>query len=182
MSAHIKKSMRDALKAQRVHLAERLTHAGESASEHFFSFFNFEPQTSFGIYWPMLTELDTRPLLHQLYGLGYTCALPCIIDEGLEFHEWEPGLNLTKWDFGIMQPPLTTPIVNPDVVIVPLLAFDRKGHRIGYGKGHFDKFLHSHTGTFIGFGFAGQEIEAVPHESHDIPLHYIVTEEGVIEI
>jgi len=180
MSAVIKSSMRESLKELRSQLFGRHPNAGEKVADQFFSFFNFKPKSIIGVYWPLGSELDSRPLLHRLYNQGYTCALPRVTEEGLVFHPWEPSLQLEKGNFGIQVPSLSTPILEPEVVIVPLLGFDRAGHRIGYGKGHYDKYLHNHEGIFIGIGFAGQEVDRVPHELHDIPLHFIVTEEGVI--
>ena len=180
MSAILKKSMRDSLKQKRAVLYERHPDAGEKAANHFFTFFNFPPQTIFGLYWPMASEIDPRPLLYRLSSMSYICTLPRVTPEGLVFHQWEPALELEKGTFGLQEPPPTSPVLEPDIVIIPLLGFDRRGHRIGYGKGHYDYYLQSHQGTFIGLAFAGQEVDRVPHETHDICLGYIVTEEGVI--
>lgn len=172
--------MRVILKEKRAELYGLNPDAGEKAAQNFLNFFNFDPGTKIGVYSPMENELDTTPLLNHLFDKGYVCALPRVMSGELVFHAWEPSAVLEKGDFGISAPPASSPLIEPDVVVVPLLGFDRRGHRIGYGKGHFDKYLHTHTGTFIGYGFSGQEVKESPSEPHDIPMHYIVTEAEVI--
>ena len=172
--------MRETLKEKRAELCKLHPQAGEKAAHNFLNFFDFEPGTIIGVYWAVKNELDTRPLLTHLFNKGYVCALPRVTDEGLTFHLWTPTLHLETGNFGLSEPPQSSPVLEPDVLVVPLLGFDRGGHRVGYGKGHYDRYLHSHNGVFIGYGFSGQEVTKTPFESHDIPMKFIVTESGVI--
>lgn len=180
MSSILKKSLREALKEKRKDLFERDPQASQKAAQEFLSYFEYSLETKIGFYWPKSHELDPRPLMHILSENGYECCLPRVAGKGLIFHLWNPALKLQPSEIGIDEPPASSPVLEPDVVLIPLLGFDRSGHRIGYGKGHFDYYLENHKGVFIGFGFAGQEIEKVPFEGHDIRLHYIVTEKEVI--
>jgi len=174
-----KRELREKMKEKRATLFATSPQVGEEIASLFFTFFDFSSHTSIGAYWPMGTELDTRPLLHRLYEKGLTCALPCVTSEGLLFRLWKPSLKLCKGKFGILEPPATSPLITPDVLLVPLLAFDKNGHRLGYGQGHYDHYLHHHKALTIGIGFKEQEIEEVPHQPHDYPLDYILTEGGV---
>jgi 5-formyltetrahydrofolate cyclo-ligase len=87
---------------------------------------------------------------------------------------------LQKGPFHVLEPFSTVPTAIPNVLLVPLLAFDRQGHRLGYGQGHFDRFLHQHKVITIGIGFKGQEVDKVPYQIHDFSLDYILTEEEII--
>ncbi len=82
----------------------------------------------------------------------------------------------------MLEPPSTAPLVVPDLILVPLLAFDKDGHRLGYGQGHFDKYLHQHKVITIGVGFSGQEVDKIPRQSHDFALEYLLTEKGLIRV
>ena len=136
-------------------------------------------------FWPFRTELDVRPLINHLFGLGYTIALPEITSkyEPLIFREWNPGQNLIKDNFGVMCLPKTAKIKKPDWLLVPLLAFDKNGFRLGYGGGFYDitlKSLREEKNIFaVGVGFEGQMIERVPYARHDIRLNAVLTEGAV---
>ena len=138
-------------------------------------------------FWPFRTELDVRPLINHLFDLGYTIALPEITSkyEPLIFREWNPGQNLIKDNFGVMCLPKTAKIKKPDWLLVPLLAFDKNGFRLGYGGGFYDitlKSLREEKNIFaVGVGFEGQMIERVPYARHDIRLNAVLTE-GVVYI
>ena len=136
-------------------------------------------------FWPFRTELDVRPLINHLYGLRYTIALPEIDSKNkpLIFREWNPRQNLIEDNYGVMCLPKTAAIKTPDWLLVPLLAFDKNGFRLGYGGGFYDitlKALKEEKNIFaIGVGFEGQMIERVPHAKHDIRLDAVLTEGGV---
>lgn len=134
-------------------------------------------------FFPMRSEIDPRPLMQGLVGRGLRLALPCVTKEGLVFRLWAYGDPLAKRRFGLSEPLESAMPVRPEAFIVPLAAFDRRGHRIGYGAGHYDRALAAHPDVpAIGVAFALQEIPAVPFEAHDQPLAAIVTEEGVISV
>jgi 5-formyltetrahydrofolate cyclo-ligase len=167
------------MKEKRALLSQQHPKAGEQICEFFMSTFHFLPLTMIGGYWPIGSELDIRPLLHKLIGKGYLCALPSITPEGLVFRRWTPSTCLEKGAFGIYEPPSVLPQVFPTILLVPLLAYDKEGHRLGYGQGHYDRYLHEHKAITIGVGFKDQEIEKVPRQSHDFALQYILTDEGI---
>lgn len=139
-------------------------------------------------YSPINSEFDPFPLMHALADKGAALALPVIIarDQALIFRAWRPDEGLVRGPFGIFQPSSDAPDVDPDVVFVPLAAFDRAGHRIGYGRGYYDRTLQNLRTmkkiTVIGLGFAVQEIEIVPRLPHDEQLDCVLTERELIDL
>lgn len=137
-------------------------------------------------FFPYQSEVDTRPLLGRLVGEGWTTALPIVIALGqpLQFRRWLPGEPTVagKWD--IPRPAETAPLVEPDVLLVPMLAFDRKGFRLGYGGGFYDRTLEllraKKPVTAIGVAYAAQEVDSVPHDAHDQVLDFVMTEKELI--
>ncbi len=136
-------------------------------------------------FFPYKSEIDTRPLLGKLAGDGWTTCLPIVISLGqpLIFRRWLPGEPTTPGVWGIPRPIDDAPLVEPDVLLVPLMAFDRRGFRLGYGGGFYDRTLELLRAekpiTAIGVGYAAQEVDSVPHASHDQPLDFVMTEKGV---
>ena len=139
-------------------------------------------------YWPIGSEIDPRALITRLKNEGGAdLCLPRVEEDGsMSFRAWAPGNELIPGRFGLQEPPASAPRVMPTLVLTPLLAYDRHGNRLGYGKGHYDRALHAlrEAGrVFVcGLAFHGQEIDEVPAEPHDIPLDWIVTERGSIPI
>ena len=134
-------------------------------------------------YWPLAGELDPRPCLDRLAARGHRLALPRMQGQGqpLAFHAWRRDDPLTPGGFGVMQPDPAQPRVTPDVLLVPLLGFDRRGHRLGYGKGYYDRTLRAlreggAAPLAIGLAFALQEVGEVPTGPADQPLDALVTE------
>jgi 5-formyltetrahydrofolate cyclo-ligase len=145
------------------------------------------PGTVVAGYSPIRSELDPTPLMQQLAALGARLALPSITARGksLSFRAWHPNDRLLPGPLGILEPSPAAAEVTPDIVLVPLAAFDRIGHRIGYGAGHYDRtlaHLHKSKGfAAIGIAFSAQEVVAVPALSHDVPLDYVLTETDVLD-
>lgn len=139
-----------------------------------------------GGFWPIRSEIDPRPAMRRLADAGLSLALPVITPSGMIFRAWRIGDELNAGKFGLSEPFATAPEVNPTALLVPLAAFDRRGHRIGYGAGYYDRAiarLSAHGRLFtIGICFATQEIERVPEEAHDRALDMIVTEREIIRI
>ena len=138
-------------------------------------------------YSPIRSEIDPAPLMLMLAEQGARLALPCVTARGqsLIFRIWHPNDRLMLGPLGIPEPSPAAAEVIPDVMLTPLAAFDRLGHRIGYGAGHYD-FTFAHlrrTKHVVGIGlaFAAQEIEAVPALSHDVALDYVLTETDVFD-
>jgi len=137
-------------------------------------------------YLPIRSEVDTRPLLLTALARGTGVVVPVVRPDVNELtHSWVASLaaeDLEVGTFGTLQPRLLQPteVGVWDLVIVPLLAFDRAGYRLGYGKGFYDRLLTSAPATTVGLAFAAQEAPRIPHEPHDMPLDLIVTEDEVI--
>jgi 5-formyltetrahydrofolate cyclo-ligase len=134
-------------------------------------------------FWPLAGEIDIRPLLTALHQAGHTLALPHTPPRGrpLTFRRWQPGDTLQLGRFGTQIP--TGPAVTPTVLLVPLLAFDRRGYRLGYGGGYYDRTIAALPGVAtIGCAFAAQQIPAVPSGVTDMPLDRVATERGLIPL
>jgi 5-formyltetrahydrofolate cyclo-ligase len=138
-------------------------------------------------YSPIRSEIDPVPLMQALAALGVRLALPAVMARGksLAFRAWSPRDRLMLGPLGILEPSPAAAEVIPDIVLVPLAAFDRAGHRIGYGAGHYDFTLaHLRKGKTImaiGLAFAAQEIRAIPALAHDVALDYVLTETQVFD-
>jgi len=133
--------------------------------------------------WPLPGEIDLRPLWHALHARGGAVVLPETTQRGqaLRFRRWVPGCAMRPEAFGTVCPEGELAI--PDIIFVPLLAFDRRGHRLGYGGGYYDRTLAANPAArAVGFGFAAQEVPEVPAGPHDVPLGRIVTEGGAISL
>ncbi|MBV9989888.1 MAG: 5-formyltetrahydrofolate cyclo-ligase [Alphaproteobacteria bacterium] len=133
-------------------------------------------------YWPMGDEADPRALVAALAARGHALALPVVAQKAspLHFRLWREGDPLIVHAFGMHEPAADAPRVFPNVLLVPLLAFDARGHRLGYGGGFYDRTLASLDDKLaIGVAFAGQEADALPAHPHDHPLDMVVTEKGL---
>jgi 5-formyltetrahydrofolate cyclo-ligase len=166
---------RDALsEAQRAEAAQALAARGLPVET--------KPGTVVAGYSPIRSELDPTPLMRALAAQGAKLALPVITARGqsLIFRLYHPGDRLLPGPLGILEPSPAAAEIHPDIVLVPLAAFDRAGHRIGYGAGHYDRTLaqlHKSKGfAAIGVAFSDQEVAAVPALQHDVPLDYVLTE------
>ena len=146
------------------------------------------PGTIVAGYSPINSEIDPFPLMRALEKRGAELALPVIVkrDHPLIFRSWSPDEGLVRGSYGIFQPSSDAPDVDPDIVLVPLAAFDKAGHRIGYGRGYYDRTLHELRAmkkiTVIGIAFAVQEIEIVPRLPHDEQLDCVLTERELIDL
>ncbi len=132
-------------------------------------------------FWPMGQEIDIRPLLLALHEQGHPIVLPETPKRGnpLIFRIWRPGDVLVTERFGTSRP--TGDVRDPDFLLVPLLAFDRRGHRVGYGAGYYDRTLAALPGRFrLGVAYAAQELDEVPAGPYDARLDAVATECGVI--
>src|ERR1700739_1866292 len=149
--------------------------------------FEIAPGTVVSGYSPIRNEVDPAPLMQELAKLGARLALPPVTARGhsLIFRAWVPGERLMLGALGIPEPSPAAAEVLPDVMLVPLAAFDRLRHRIGYGAGHYD-FTFAHLRKVkpvigVGLAFAAQEIRAIPALSHDVVLVYLLTEKRVFD-
>jgi 5-formyltetrahydrofolate cyclo-ligase len=134
----------------------------------------------------MRTEIDPTAAMEEAAAHGIV-GVPVIIGKGqaLKFRTWEPDCKMVKGDFGALIP-AAGDWMEPEILIVPLVAFDRKGGRLGYGGGFYDRTLEmlraKRPTLAIGFAYAGQEADDLPLEATDQPLDMIVTENGVLSL
>ena len=155
--------------------------------DRYLASFEPPPGTAVSAFWPMPGELDLRPLLEALHARGCVCALPVVVapNTPLLFRSWEPGVELLTSRFGIAEPGPERPAVRPQHALVPLLAFDDDGYRLGYGGGFYDRTLAllrgDGQGPFlaIGVGLEAQRRPDLPREPFDERLDWLVTEEAV---
>jgi len=138
-------------------------------------------------YVAMRSEADPSAILETLHRRGAMIGLPVVVPgQTLIFRGFAPGHALIPGGFGTMVPAEAAPVVHPDLVIVPVVGFDRAGTRLGYGKGHYDRAIaamhaRGHRPPLVGIAFALQEVDSVPHEPHDIRLDLVVTENGILD-
>jgi 5-formyltetrahydrofolate cyclo-ligase len=138
-------------------------------------------------YAPIRSEIDPALLLQKIASLGARLALPVINARGksLTFRAWSPSDRLMLGPLGIPEPSPAAAEVDPDVMLVPLAAFDRAGHRIGYGAGHYDytfaQLRKAKAVIGIGLAFAIQEIGTIPALSHDVALDYVLTDHETLD-
>jgi 5-formyltetrahydrofolate cyclo-ligase len=135
-----------------------------------------------GFYWPIRGEFDIRPVIERHLARGGAAALPVVAREAapLEFWRWSPGIAMQTgvWNIPI---PKARDLVRPDVVIAPLVGFDRRRYRLGYGGGYFDRTLAAAAPRpfCVGLGYAESALATIHPQPHDIPMDLIVTELGV---
>jgi 5-formyltetrahydrofolate cyclo-ligase len=133
-------------------------------------------------FWPIKEEIDIRPLMVDLLNQGCQLALPVVQGKGLPlvFRAWRPGDALEAGVFGTLQPSVRREVVEPDALIVPLLACDDDGWRLGYGGGFYDRTLAGlrakKTVTAVGVGFNDQLVSEVPHGPSDQRLDWLLTD------
>jgi 5-formyltetrahydrofolate cyclo-ligase len=136
---------------------------------------------------PMKSEISPIPLMRKVFDAGAQLALPVIVGRGkpLIMRAWKFGDPFKAGQWGIREPVAEAPEVYPDILIVPLAAFDRRGHRIGFGAGYYDMTIAALRAkkkvTAIGIAFAVQEIEHVPATERDARLDFMLTEREVID-
>jgi 5-formyltetrahydrofolate cyclo-ligase len=142
------------------------------------------PGATVSLYLAIHDELDPEPLATALQARGHMLALPALLDGStMGFFSWQPGDALDRGPMALRQPRASASECAPDLIVTPLTGFDRQGGRIGYGAGHYDRAFQRYPGAHrIGFAWAMQEIEAVPHDPWDVRLHAIVTEREFIRI
>ena len=137
-------------------------------------------------YWPMGDEMDPRPLMEALAARGHRLALPVLRGAGrpLDFRAWRPGDALVPAGFGTREPPAQAELLAPQLLLVPLLAFDAAGFRLGYGGGFYDRSLavlrEANDILAVGLAFATQQVARVPREATDQSLDLVVTEQGLV--
>jgi len=146
------------------------------------------PGTIISGFMPLKSEINPLPLLQKLAETGARLALPAIAGRGkpLIMRAWEFGAPLDRGQWGIREPKPDAPEVAPDILLVPLLAFDRAGYRLGYGAGYYDMTIHRLRAlkpvTAVGIAFAAQEVPKIPTTPRDERLDLVLTEREVIDL
>ncbi|PSJ62435.1 5-formyltetrahydrofolate cyclo-ligase [Pseudaminobacter soli (ex Li et al. 2025)] len=144
-----------------------------------------EPGMIVSAFWPMRSEVDIRPLMFALRDRGARLCLPAILDKTtIVFRELVRGAELVEMSFGTTGPAEDAPVLDPELMLIPLAAFDRRGHRIGYGAGYYDRAIarlyeQGMRPRMIGIAFDCQEVPLVPDEPHDVIIPEILSESGL---
>ena len=181
-----KRRLRAEAKTRRAAAAEAGEGAADKVRRNLEAAVALPPEAVVSAYWPMDSELDPRPLMATLHAAGHPIALPVVLGKGrpLAFRAWAPGDALEPAAFGTRIPGADKPELVPGVILAPLLAFDRKGYRLGYGGGFYDRTLARLRALgrmlAVGLAYADQEVPAVPHGPGDRRLDWIVTEAEAI--
>ena len=179
-----KQVFRDTLLAQRVQLSAR-THRELScaAQDNLVASQPFIKADCVALYCPTRGEVETAVLFASARQAQKRVCYPRVQGERIQFVEVDDLGSLSRGAFGLLEPQgrSTVPVADLDLMIVPGVAFDRTGHRLGYGKGFYDRELDcaGFSGVSIGLCFDFQLLDRLPIESHDVPVDYLVTERGL---
>lgn len=186
--ANLKSSLRgDALQSRAIAHAARAEAAGAALANGFLdAYADGLAEKAVALYWPMRDEIDVRALIGALAGLAVQTALPAMDgrENPLIFRDWAPGDPLVDAAFGVQEPHPDAPVLNPDIVVVPLLGFDRGGNRLGYGGGYYDRTLTRLRSVgkviAVGVGYDEQEFSQIPVDGGDAPLDVVLTDRRTI--
>ncbi len=156
--------------------------AADTVADHFFNAIALAPRDVVAGYWRIKDEMDCQPILVRLMDSFQPVCLPVVLGDQLplELRLWEQGAPLYEAGFGTLAPSELAPQVEPDIILMPLLGFDKRGTRLGYGGGYYDRTLErlSKRPRLVGLAFAAQELDDIPRDAHDVPLDTIITEHG----
>ena len=178
--------LRERMKRERRIAAKARPDAGVHAAKNFIAAIERPAGAVVSLYFPMSDELDTEPLAAALIEEGLNLAFPIVEKKKapLIFRSYVPGDDLVPGSYGEVTPTAAAPLVTPDILVVPLLAFTRAGGRLGYGGGYYDRTLEklrkSRSVLAVGYAFGAQEVDALPLSPLDQPLDWVVTERGAI--
>ena len=184
-----KKQLRRTAKTRRAAAAGDNPHAHKALARTVFATVPFAPGDAVSGYWPLGDEIDPRPVLEALHERGHPIGLPAMPGSAqpLTFRAWQPGAELHDGGFGTRVPPESAPVIVPRVLLVPMLAFDRAGYRLGYGGGFYDRTLAQlradQADTLaVGVAYQAQEVDRVPRDRYDQRLDMILTEQGSVAL
>ena len=146
---------------------------------------NFKKRLKISLYYPSNYELDTLPLFNLLNKTKFTTSLPKLLSNGkMNFVKWNIPDPLMVNKYGFLEPLNSSQIIIPEILIVPLVAFDKNRNRLGYGKGYYDKFINKYVKKknllTIGLAFSFQEYKKIPTNNLDKRLDYIITNKGIL--
>jgi 5-formyltetrahydrofolate cyclo-ligase len=190
-------SLRSKIRAQRRALSSHQQEVyAQQFAGHFAKTHLFKNSDRIAFYMANDGELDPSYLMANAWAMGKKCYLPVLMhlhDKSLLFAPYEPDVAMTYNQFGIPEPAVSArhriKARNLDLIVMPLVAFDKKGNRIGMGGGYYDRtlgFLNArtqwHKPRLVGIGYSFQEVASINSESWDVPLSYIATEKDFIPI
>ena len=181
--------LRRIAKTRRAAAAADNPHADKALARVVFAAIEFAHADAVSGYWPLGEEIDPRPVLEALHERGHPIGLPAMpgAAQPLTFRAWQPGAELQDGGYGTRVPPESAPLIVPRVLLVPMLAFDRAGYRLGYGGGFYDRTLAHLRGDqpetlAVGVAYQGQEVDSVPRGHYDQRLDMILTEQGPVAL
>ena len=187
--SNVKSDLRARMKRKRVTLQSLYPRSGTQLSARFPAELLSQPGLVISGYRPIQSEIDPTALMEKLKSRGAKLCLPVVVGQGLplEFRAWSPGEELTMGQYEIEEPLPTALPVQPDILLVPLLAFDKKGRRLGYGGGFYDRTIKTMRAVnahvcAVGLGYAAQQMPKVPVDNHDQHLDWVLTETGALSI
>ncbi len=193
MHADPKPLLRAEMKKRRAYIAGDRPLAGDQMAEAIAAAFDADnswpgKDDIIAGYWPIQSEINPFPLLQAFEDRGFRLALPCLVSEQssyrMIFRRFRIGDDLARGPFDIRQPGDDNAEVEPDVLLLPLLAFDARGYRLGYGGGYYDQALAAlravRAVTAWGIAFSAQQLAEIPFEAHDQRLDGVITETGFI--
>jgi 5-formyltetrahydrofolate cyclo-ligase len=159
--------------------AARDAHAGVPPAPSAPFLDRLRPDLVVATYCPVAGEVDPHAFNAAALAAGCRLALPHVTDRAapIRFLHWPSNTRLVGGPFGLWQPPAGAPELAPDIVLTPLVGFDRRGNRLGQGAGHYDRAFAAHPHAWrVGLAWSVQEVEALPADPWDVPLHAIATE------
>jgi len=180
----LKEVIRKQALERRAALQSQVPELSRSLAHNFVSHVPIPPGAVVSAYFAIGDEADPTPLIGLLRARGHRIVLPRVAGRGkpLNFHLYEEGAKLVPGGFGLSEPARDWPLLDPDVLAVPLLAFDARGYRIGYGAGFYDRTLQrlraSRNIVAASYCFSTQQFEAVPHDENDQRLDWLVNEKS----
>ena len=187
--------LRQRMSAQRQHATLAVPQADQAIAEHFHAHFAetivtqavAEKPYCVGAYHAIGSEINPHIIMQNLSAQGVVLALPAVVDKhsALVFRHYRFGDTMIRESLGTSAPASDKPLCDPDMLLVPLLAFDTQGYRLGYGGGFYDRTLaafrkRGHACRLIGLAYAAQQVAQIPRDQFDLPLEAVVTEDGVV--
>lgn len=180
-----KKALRDTALAKRAEaFRSNGPNAGRRLATHGLDFLKVSPGSTVSGFAAIRDEISPAELMSWLHAEGFKLALPVMVGKGkpLVMRSWTPGDAMAAAAWGIAEPMEDKPEVEPDVVLVPLLAYDATGFRLGYGGGYYDRTLAKLRArkpvVAVGIAYDEQRVDAVPHDGYDQPLDWVLTPSG----
>jgi 5-formyltetrahydrofolate cyclo-ligase len=140
----------------------------------------FESSLSLGAYFAFGSEVRTDAIIDEALRLGKKVSLPKVEGEMIRFYEFSDRKNLVSGKFGIMEPQSSKEITDIDLIIVPGVAFDKEGYRLGYGKAYYDKYLSNISAYSIGLAYSFQVTDGFHRDPHDRKVDALATEKSLI--